>query len=95
MIIATGEHTETEIEENTATGNMIGVKEAIKDSHDNNHFKKGDDRNEAIIEGGGGGVDDLVDLVAAVKAALLSWESITRKQNNSPSTDRPDHSSSE
>ena len=95
ITIATGEHTETETEENTATGNMIGVKEAITDSHDNNHLKKSDDRDEAIIEGGGGGLDDVVDLVAAVKAALLSWESVMRKQNNSPSTDRPDDSSPE
>ena len=95
MTTATGEHTETETEENTATGKIIGVKEAITDSHDNNHLKKSDDRDEAIIERGGGGLDDVVDLVAAVKTALLSWESVMRKQNNSPSTDRPDDSSPE
>ena len=87
LAIATGEH--------TATGDVIGVKVAIKENNNNNHLKKSDDRDEAIIEGGGGGLDDVVDLVAAVKAALLSWESVIRKQNNSPSTDRPDDSSPE
>ena len=71
---------------------MIGVKEASKESNNNNHLmKSGGD--EAIL--GRGGVDDVVDLVAAVKAALLSWESVMTKQNNSPSTDRPDDSSQE
>lgn len=87
LAIATGEH--------TATGDVIGVKVAIKENNNNNHLKKSDDRDEAIIERGGGGLDDVVDLVAAVKTALLSWESVMRKQNNSPSTDRPDDSSPE
>ena len=87
----------TATEENTETVDVIGVKEAIKECNINNHLKTSDDGNEAIIEGRGegGGVDDVVDLVAAVKAALLSWESVMRKQNNSPSTDRPDDSSPE
>ena len=92
--IATGEHTQTETEENTEGGNVIGVNDTLKESDDNNHLKKSDDGDKEIV-GGGDGVDDVVDLVAAVKAALLSWESVMRKQNNSPSTDRPDDSSPE
>ena len=58
---------------------MIGVKE--------NHLKQGD--NGDIVKG----IDDVVDLVAAVQSALRSWDSVMRKQNNSPSTDKPDDSS--
>ena len=72
---------------------MIGVKEALKESNNNNHLKNSDDGDVEIL--GGGFVDDVVDLVAAVKAASLSWESVLRKQNNSPSTDEPDDSSPE
>ena len=93
ITIATGGHTETETEENTATGNMIGVKEALKESNNNNHLKNSDDGDVEIL--GGGFVDDVVDLVAAVKTALLSWESFMIKQNNSQSTDRPDDTSPE
>ena len=88
---ATRAHTQTETEENTQGGNVNGVNDTLKESNYNNHLQKSDDGDEEI-RGGGGGVDDVVDLVAAVKAALLSWESVMRKQNNSPSTDRPDDS---
>ena len=72
---------------------MIGVKEALKESNNNNHLKESDDGDDAIL--GGGGLDDVVYLVAAVKTASLSWESFMIKQNNSPSTDRPDDTSPE
>ena len=70
------------------TEKVIAVKLASEDSNDS-QLHIGD------IEEPTGSKDDVVDLVAAVKAALRSWDAVIRKQNNSPATDRPDDSSPE
>jgi hypothetical protein len=88
--VATTTATETETVATTEneTEKVIAVKIASEDSNDS-QLHTGD--TEETI----GSKDDVVDLVAAVKAALRSWDAVMRKQNNSPATDRPDDSSPE
>lgn len=83
-ITATAVATTTENE----TEKVIAIKVASEDSNDSHLHTC--DTEEPI-----GSKDDVVDLVAAVKAALRSWDAVMRKQNNSPATDRPDDSSPE
>ena len=72
------------------TEKEIATKAASEDSDDSHLHTHTGDTEECI-----GSKDDVVDLVAAVKAALRSWDAVMRKQNNSPATDRPDDSSPE
>jgi HRDC domain len=86
--VATTTATETVATTGDLTEKGIAIKVASEDSNDS-HLNTCDTE-EPI-----GSKDDVVDLVAAVKAALRSWDAVMRKQNNSPATDRPDDSSPE